>query len=69
MIENGQQPLHYHGFGVVVLNLETFSKVRTIRNQNQNKGYSNSTKEVKLLHISYAEDSLFILYDVQDSYI
>lgn len=34
MIGNGQQPLFYHGFGIAVLNLETFSKVRgTIINQ------------------------------------
>ena len=27
MIQNMQRPLYYHGFGVVVLNLETFTKV------------------------------------------
>lgn len=27
MIGNGQRPLHYHGFGVAVLNLEIFCKV------------------------------------------
>lgn len=27
MITNAQTPLYYHGFGVAVLNLETFTKV------------------------------------------
>lgn len=27
MIENAQKPIHYHGFNVVILNLETFTKV------------------------------------------
>lgn len=29
MISNAQIPLYYHGFGLAVLNLETFSNVRT----------------------------------------
>lgn len=29
MIANMQRPLYYHGFGIAVLNLETFAKVRT----------------------------------------
>lgn len=29
MIKTAQQPLYYHGFGIVVLDLETFTKVRT----------------------------------------
>lgn len=29
MIENAQRPLHYHGFRMVYLNLETFAKVST----------------------------------------
>lgn len=29
MIGNAQQPLCYHGSGLLVLNLETFTKVRT----------------------------------------
>lgn len=35
MIANAQQPLHYDGFGMAILNLETFTRVsisRTIRN-------------------------------------
>lgn len=27
MIQNAQRPLHYHGVGIVVLNLNTFGKV------------------------------------------
>lgn len=27
MIENAQRPLYYHGFGVAVLNLKTFTSV------------------------------------------
>lgn len=30
MIGNAQKPLNYHGFGVAVLNLETFSKVNEL---------------------------------------
>lgn len=30
MVENAQQPHYYHGFGVVVLNLETFTTVRIL---------------------------------------
>lgn len=30
MIRNTQKPLYYHGLGIVVLNLETFCKVRII---------------------------------------
>lgn len=28
MIQNAQQPIHYNGFGIAVLNLETFTTVR-----------------------------------------
>lgn len=28
MIQNSQQPLYYHGFGIFILNLETYTKVR-----------------------------------------
>lgn len=27
MIGNAQQPLYYHGFGMAILNLQTFTKV------------------------------------------
>lgn len=30
MIENMQRPLYYHGFGMVILDLETFTKVSYI---------------------------------------
>lgn len=30
MIGNVQKPLYYHGFGIVILNLETFTKVSWI---------------------------------------
>lgn len=30
MFENSQKVLYYHGFGVAVLNLETFTKVRVL---------------------------------------
>lgn len=30
MIENAQRPIYYHGFGVAVLNLETFMRVRML---------------------------------------
>lgn len=30
MIQNMQQPAHYHGFGIAFLNLEAFAKVRSI---------------------------------------
>lgn len=30
MITNAQRPIHYHGFGMAVLNLETFCKVRQL---------------------------------------
>lgn len=33
MIQNAQQPLYYHGYGMVILKLETFCKV------NENFGY------------------------------
>lgn len=49
MIANSQQPLQYHGFGVVVLNLETFSKVRTIRNQNQKQRLFEFNKRSKFI--------------------
>lgn len=29
MVANTQKPVYYHGFGVAVLNLETFTNVRT----------------------------------------
>lgn len=28
MIGNSQKPLYYHGFGVIILNLDTFTTVR-----------------------------------------
>lgn len=28
MIGNGHRPVFYHGFGIAILNLETFAKVR-----------------------------------------
>lgn len=31
MIENAQQPLYYQGFGIAVMNLETFTKVSEIK--------------------------------------
>lgn len=31
MIKNAQKPIFYHGFGMAVLNLETFSKVSTFQ--------------------------------------
>lgn len=30
MIGNAQRPVYYHGFGVAILNMETFSKVSDI---------------------------------------
>lgn len=30
MIASMQRPLYYHGYGIAVLNLETFAKVREI---------------------------------------
>lgn len=32
MIQNTQRPLYYHGFGIAVLNLETFTKVKHMTN-------------------------------------
>lgn len=31
MIEQSQRPIYYHGFGLVIMNLETFTKVRNFR--------------------------------------
>lgn len=28
MIANAQIPLHYYGYGIIILDMETFSKVR-----------------------------------------
>lgn len=30
LIQNMQRPIYYHGFGIIVLNLETFIKVKII---------------------------------------
>lgn len=32
MMVNAKRPLYYHGFGIVILNLETFCNVRKIHN-------------------------------------
>lgn len=40
MIMNTQRPLYYHGFGIAVLNLETFTSVREFWNE----GIENNTK-------------------------
>lgn len=37
MIENSQQPLYYHGFGVVVLDLDTFTNVSKYLQYDQEK--------------------------------
>lgn len=41
MMANAQRPLYYHGFGIVILNLETFCNVRKIRNSNRSMTLSN----------------------------
>lgn len=30
MLANAQQPLHFNGFGIVILDLKTFTKVRSL---------------------------------------
>lgn len=37
IIQNGQKPIYYHGMGIVVLNLETFTKVSIMYNLEEKK--------------------------------
>lgn len=39
MIENTSEPIRYDGFGIIILNLETFTKVRHIIMKRQWKIY------------------------------
>lgn len=71
MIENMQRPLHYHGFGVAILNLETF--------RNVNEYYHVSTDSFQhafnltpsyyfsqFLHFSDTRSDCHLLHDVQN---
>lgn len=62
MIGNAQQPLYYHGFGMAILNLQTFTKVSKLL------GFQivNFQKKSSLdcLSISVASNSLHILYAI-----
>lgn len=35
MMVTAQRPLYYHGFGIIILNLETFCNVKKIHNSNR----------------------------------
>lgn len=57
MINNMQQPLHYYGFGISLLNLETFIKVRIEIHRN---GLSQTNSDI------YRE---FIIYSICEQFL
>lgn len=63
IIANAQIPLFYHGFDIIVLNLETFASVSMIcKGQNNEKWKLN---EINALFISDDANGSIILYAVQ----
>lgn len=62
MIQNAQQPIHYSGFGIAVLNLETFTTVRNKLN------WFLFLLTYLMKRISFADDtsSVLVLYDFQN---
>lgn len=64
MIQNTQQPLYYHGFGIAILDLETFTDVKETIHYISLLFYSFNG-----LIISFSGDSggVFILHDLQNS--
>lgn len=73
MIANAQHPLDYDGFGVAVLNLETYAKVCQIEGgKYQNiKIYKKQHSRHKLMdenliYFLVNQISAYVLYDVQD---
>lgn len=61
MMANAQRPVYYDGFGVAVLNLETFTKVRNGR---------DSSRPNQLIgnNLSFTDDPgrVFVLHDFQN---
>lgn len=64
MIENTQRPLYYHGFGIAVLNLETFTKVSGI-------DFASNGQLIQWTIISFTDDSCgdLLLYDIEQLWI
>lgn len=62
MIANSQKPLHYHGFGVAILNLQTFCGVGLV--------FLHKIRIflviLHLFHFTDAQSNLYVLHDVQN---
>lgn len=77
MIANTQKPIYYHGFGVTILNLETFCQVIEIRIDYSelfifctyilNKNFLTVANKIILFTVS--QDRLHLLYDIQNHHI
>lgn len=62
LIANAQLPLYYHGFRIVVLNLETFTRVRR-----QKRMIPSQTLFYYCLIFSVYADGFFILCYIQNT--
>lgn len=66
MIENAQEPLYYQGFGIAVMNLETFTKVSAIKKINSKQ---INSKWTICNFFSVYEPCMVLLHDFQNNYI
>lgn len=62
MITDAQIPLHYNGYGIITLNLETFSKVCKLLNFIEFSFYLLSISLIFLVN----QSCLYLLHDIQD---
>lgn len=68
MIAIGQKPMQYHGFGIIVLNMETFTRVSLIVHLKWIDDFIISLIAIGNLffHVAVYKNSRHILYDVQN---
>lgn len=64
MISNAQRPMVYHGFGIVILNLATFTKV----NRFEVHAFIRHDEFIPVIFgFSVWQNCFFVLHDVQNS--
>lgn len=57
-----QRPLHYHGFGVIYLHLQTFTRVRTCDHWNENENENENVFVNQLFNIFFLLQMIRTVY-------
>lgn len=67
MIGNAQRPIHYHGSGIAILNLDTFKNVCAVWFHNENVNWLKQFRK-RFDNYSGSSSSLYLLHGASDSY-